>query len=130
MTRRYDGFAHGSTWNGFDNVAVTKATLDQIVADLESANATPDDLENFRKLEPIADGLYSLGWGFATQIVAESMGNEQEEFEKKLAAEQAAGFKDRMENSPPIGTGPDGKVVTYKSVDEIPEFKLQIVTTS
>ena len=48
------------------------------------------------------------------------MGDEQEEFEKKLAAEQAAGFKDRMENSPPIGTGPDGKVVTYKSVDEIP----------
>ena len=29
----YDGFAHGSTWNGFDNVAVTKETLDKIVAD-------------------------------------------------------------------------------------------------
>lgn len=53
----YDGFAHGSTWNGFDNVAVTKETLDQIVADLEFANATPDDLDNFRELEPMADGL-------------------------------------------------------------------------
>ena len=39
------------------------------------------------------------------------MTDEQEEFEKKLAAEQAAGFKDRMENSPPIGVGPDGRVV-------------------
>ena len=58
------------------------------------------------------------------------MTDEQEAFEKKLAAEQAAGFKDRMENSPPIGTGPDGNVVTYASVDEIPEFKLQILPTS
>jgi hypothetical protein len=54
--------------------------------------------------------------------------DEQEEFEKKLAAEQAAGFKDRMENSPPIGVGPDGKVVTYKSLAEIPPWKLRIVT--
>ncbi|MGA7001785.1 MAG: hypothetical protein WCF47_20325 [Pseudolabrys sp.] len=35
-----------------------------------------------------------------------------------------------MENSPPIGTGPDGTVVVYKSIDEIPEFKPQIVPTS
>ena len=55
------------------------------------------------------------------------MADAQEAFEKKLAAEQAAGFKERMENSPPIGAGPDGKVVTYASVDEIPEFKLRIV---
>lgn len=34
--------------------------------------------------------------------------DEQEAFEKKLAAEQAAGFKARMEDEPPIGTGPDG----------------------
>jgi hypothetical protein len=66
------------------------------------------------------NGLYSLGWGFATQIVPT-------EFEKKLAAEQAAGFKDRMENSPPIGTGPDGTVVVYKSVEDIPVHKLQII---
>lgn len=49
---------------------------------------------------------------------------------EKLAAEQAAGFKDRMENSPPIGAGPNGTVVVYNSVDEIPEFKLQILPTS
>ena len=55
------------------------------------------------------------------------MADDQDDFEKKLAKEQAAGFKDPMENSPPIGVGPDGKVVVYKSVDEIPEFKLQIV---
>ena len=67
----YDGFAHGSTWNGFDNVAVTKATLDQIIADLAYANATPDDLDNFRELTPLENGFYSLGWGFATQIVEE-----------------------------------------------------------
>ena len=38
------------------------------------------------------------------------MTDDQDDFEKKLAAEQAAGFKDRMENSPPIGAGSDGKV--------------------
>jgi len=31
------------------------------------------------------------------------MADDQDDFEKKLAKEQAAGFKDRMENSPPIG---------------------------
>jgi hypothetical protein len=50
-----------------------------------------------------------------------------DDFEKKLAAEQAAGFKDRMENSPPIGVGPDGKVRTYKRVEDIPAHKLKIV---
>ena len=56
------------------------------------------------------------------------MADEQEEFEKKLAKEQAAGFKDRMENSPPIGVGTDGTVVVYNSLDEIPPWKLRIVT--
>ena len=55
------------------------------------------------------------------------MADDQDDFEKKLAKEQAVGFKDRIENSPPIGAGPDGKVVVYKSVDEISEFKPQIV---
>ena len=55
------------------------------------------------------------------------MTDEQEEFEKKLAAEQAAGFKDRMENSPPIGVGPDGRVVVYKSLADIPPWRLKIV---
>ena len=50
-----------------------------------------------------------------------------DDFEKKLAAEQAAGFKDRIENSPPIGAGPDGKVRLYKSVEDIPDEKPEIV---
>jgi hypothetical protein len=56
------------------------------------------------------------------------MADEQEAFEKKLAKEQAAGFKDRMENSPPIGAGPDGKVVTYKRLEDVPHHKLKIIT--
>ena len=55
------------------------------------------------------------------------MTDDQEAFEKKLAAEQAAGFKDRIENSPPIGAGPDGKVRTYKRVEDIPDEKPEIV---
>jgi hypothetical protein len=50
------------------------------------------------------------------------------DLEKKLAKEQAAGFKDRMENSPPIGAGPDGRVVVYKRVEDIPDDEPQIVT--
>jgi hypothetical protein len=30
----YDGFAHGSTWNSFDNVAVTRETLDKIILEV------------------------------------------------------------------------------------------------
>jgi hypothetical protein len=55
--------------------------------------------------------------------------DEHEAFEKKLAKEQAAGFKDRMENSPPIGAGPDGKVRAYRSLAEIPPSVLKIVTS-
>ena len=55
------------------------------------------------------------------------MTDDQEAFEKKLAAEQAAGFKDRIENSPPIGAGPDGKVMTYERLEDIPVHTLKIV---
>jgi hypothetical protein len=65
--RVFDGFAHGSTWNGFDNVAVTKETLDQIIA-----ASSPEDAEAFREIEPMECGLYSLGWCFATQIVEDT----------------------------------------------------------
>ena len=60
-------------------------------------------------------------------MAAPPMADDLEEFEKKLAAEQAAGFKDRMENSRPIGAGPDGKVRTYERVEDIPVHKLKIV---
>jgi hypothetical protein len=61
----YDGFAHDSTWNGFDNVAVTMKTLQQIIA----AQDDEETREMFRELTPMDDGLFSLGWGFTTQIV-------------------------------------------------------------
>jgi hypothetical protein len=67
----YDGFAHGSTWNGFDNVAVTKETLEKIIADFYEAGADKDTEDSFREIEPMDNGLYSLGWGFATSIVTE-----------------------------------------------------------
>ena len=64
----WDGFSHGSTWNGFDNVAVTKETLEKIAAE---SDAIGDDetAEMFREIQPMDNGLYSLGWGFSTQIV-------------------------------------------------------------
>jgi hypothetical protein len=69
--KTYPGFAHGSTWNGFDNVAVTRGTLDEIVADLAADGANDETLDQFRErgLAPLPSGLYSLGWGFATLIV-------------------------------------------------------------
>lgn len=62
----FDGFAYGSTWNGFDNVAVTPAVLDQIKQHFADS---PESTEAFAGLEVDADGLVSLGWGFSTQIV-------------------------------------------------------------
>jgi hypothetical protein len=64
----WTGFSHGSKWNGFDNVAVTRTTLDAIVAWTENE----EDKDMFREIEPMENGLYSLGWGFATQIVDEA----------------------------------------------------------
>jgi hypothetical protein len=49
------------------------------------------------------------------------------DFERRLAAEQAAGFKDRMENSPPIGAGPDGSVVVYERLEDVPPFEPKII---
>jgi hypothetical protein len=66
----YDGFAHGSTWNGFDNVAVTKETLEKIIADGETQGwLDADSVDGFRSIDPMENGLISLGWGYATQIV-------------------------------------------------------------
>jgi hypothetical protein len=63
----WDGFAHGSTWNGFDNVAVNANTLQELI----EAAPTQEDADMFREIEPMENGLYSLGWGFATCIVEE-----------------------------------------------------------
>jgi hypothetical protein len=64
----FDGFAHGSTWNGFDNVAVTPDTLAQIKAYYRGIGDECVD-ESFADIAVGKDGLISLGWGFTTQIV-------------------------------------------------------------
>jgi hypothetical protein len=75
----YEGFAHGSKWNGFDNVYVTPEVRDEIVADLRAmapADATPVELADYisgiDELEPyVRDGktYYDLSGGFVSTIV-------------------------------------------------------------
>jgi hypothetical protein len=73
----FDGFAHGSHWNGFDNVAVTGAERARIAAWMESASHDPvaarEEVADLLAIDPIdpLSGLYSLGWGYATSIVRE-----------------------------------------------------------
>lgn len=45
MTEVYDGFTDGSRWNGFLNVHVTRAIIEQIVEAMKSAGATERDEE-------------------------------------------------------------------------------------
>jgi hypothetical protein len=64
----FAGFAYGSRWNGFDNVAVTPAVLRDIVAWFEAGY--PDDgNDDLLAIEPDEAGLISLAFGYATQIV-------------------------------------------------------------
>jgi hypothetical protein len=74
--RTWPGFAHGSKWNGFDNVYVTVAVRDEIVAYLTECAPTPADVVDFvsdvDEIEPYEyDGqmVVSLGWGYVTTIV-------------------------------------------------------------
>lgn len=60
----WDGFSHGSTWNGFDNVAVERSVLDQIIAMI----GVSDEADQLKAIEPMKNGLYSLGWCWATEI--------------------------------------------------------------
>jgi len=59
-----------ATWNGFDNVCVTPEGLGLLVVyfkdtgDDETANALAELIN-----DPMENGMISLGWGFATQIV-------------------------------------------------------------
>jgi hypothetical protein len=64
----FDGFAHGSTWNGFDNVAVTKDEWKKIIAWFEFQGFNDDEIR-FRGFEPMENDLISLGWRFTTRIV-------------------------------------------------------------
>lgn len=57
----FEGFAHGSTWNGFGNVAVTAAVRDEIIAHFAKLG---DDVSDMKEITPMANGLFSLGVDF------------------------------------------------------------------
>lgn len=61
----FPGFAHGTTWNGFDNVSVIPEVREQIAA--EAATEHPETAAQLRAL-PVVDGLVSLADGFASEI--------------------------------------------------------------
>jgi hypothetical protein len=73
----FDGFAYGSTWNGFDNVAVTAETFAEICEHFRRQCGGDERAyrnamgEDWFALAPGDDGLISLGWGYATTIVRE-----------------------------------------------------------
>jgi hypothetical protein len=71
----FEGWSLGSTWNGFDNVAVTRKTLLQITHWF-AATAPEAALHNVLEgnkdmlaIEPMENGLIPLSHGYATQIV-------------------------------------------------------------
>lgn len=69
--RTFDGFALGSTWNGFDNVAVTEAVLQQVRDWMEEGGCDADDVDALLSIHADENGLFSLANGYATQIVEE-----------------------------------------------------------
>jgi hypothetical protein len=69
----YAGLAHGTTWNGFDNVSITPAVRDQIVADMVEAGWDDEDcVAELRRQTPDEDGLIDLSNGWATQLLADN----------------------------------------------------------
>jgi hypothetical protein len=69
--QEFPGFAHGTTWNGFDNVSVEPQVRDAIVAHFRESDCHPDtEAANLDILAlPTVDGLVSLANGYATQII-------------------------------------------------------------
>src|SRR5829696_3848959 len=67
-TPAFNGFALGSTWNGFDNVSVTPEVRNEIAAYFrgEGDTETADDLLS---IDPDKNGLICLGWGYVTQVI-------------------------------------------------------------
>ncbi len=63
----FDGYALGSEWNGFDNVAVTPATARQI-ADYFRSTGHAVTAEDIEAIPPDENGLVSFAGGYATQI--------------------------------------------------------------
>lgn len=71
-TPPFSGFALGTTWNGFDNVAVTLATaheIDRWFATEQAIYDYPVDGFDIIASLPVRDGLISLAYGFTTIIV-------------------------------------------------------------
>jgi hypothetical protein len=66
----FNGYSHGSRWNGFDNVAVDASELARIVAYFRRVgdNETADDIA---ATTPMDNGLVSLGWAFTTTIATD-----------------------------------------------------------
>ncbi len=72
----FDGFADGSTWNGFDNIWVTAEVHKQIIEHFNAECLTlgyfgdqlTEEMLQFTEIEPDAQGLYSYANGFATSI--------------------------------------------------------------
>lgn len=73
----WPGFSHGSKWNGFDNVAVTPETREQIAAWLAASGEDDEAISDLMAIAPGADGLVSLGWGYATLVVSTPEGKEK-----------------------------------------------------
>ena len=73
----FTGFTDGTTWNGFDNVWVSKQVHAQISAHFRAeyqvlgyhGAALVEAMQCFDEIEPDSDGLYSYARGFATSIV-------------------------------------------------------------
>jgi hypothetical protein len=63
----FDGYALGSEWNGFDNVAVTPATARQI-ADYFRSTGDADTADDIEAILPDENGLVSFAGGYTTQI--------------------------------------------------------------
>ncbi len=67
-TPPFAGYALGTVWNGFDNVAVTPETARQI-ADYFRSLGDHDTAEDLASIQPDGTGLISLAGGYATRIV-------------------------------------------------------------
>jgi hypothetical protein len=67
----FDGFANGTTWNGFDNIWVTPEMHDRVMDWLSvDGNSDEETLSMFAEMIPGPDGLISYAYGFATQVAA------------------------------------------------------------
>jgi len=58
----YDGYFHGTYWNGFENISVKASVFNKLKAKF------PDD---FTSVSMGKDGLFNLSGGYATSMVEE-----------------------------------------------------------